>query len=330
MADALHHSCHLKAWYSLYQEDTTFGAKHDFFQQELTGKNTYINPPFNTFEGNQNLIEKVIAKVSDSLRSNLPTRVILLIPIFEGEIGHLYETQARNSRFLEIATFPKGSFSFVAPQHYHIHNDFRPGFFAGKGGLYLCANKASLQTDPIDWEAMTRAFMAWSQENTKFPPTLNDITSQKFAQRLICSPSARCFNTQVNIIFKPSNNFFHYYDFALLPENEAETIKPYVPNPEHLELLSKINLHDRLAGTLGILPNHLIQLLRLTNPEDSTKIIHDLRFTTFWSTYRIWNKRQALYRTYWNILPECCKSRATRRSLILQEKNENAEKTHLH
>ena len=114
----------------------------------------------------------------------------------------------------------------------------------------------------------------------------------------------------ISSIAKKSNNFFHYYDFALLPENEAETIKPYVPNPDHLELLSKINLHDRLAGTLGILPNHLIQLLRLTNPEDSTKIIHDLRFTTFWSTYRIWSKRQALYRTYWNILPECCKSQA--------------------
>src|SRR5271154_1322080 len=58
-------------------------------------------------------------------------------------------------------------------------------------------------------------------------------------------------------------------------------MKTYVPNPDHLELLSKLNQHDRLAGTLGILPNHLIQLLRLTNPEDSAKIIHDLRFTTF-------------------------------------------------
>ena len=107
----------------------------------------------------------------------------------------------------------------------------------------------------------------------QFLPTLNDITSQKFAQRVIPSHSARCFNTQTDIIFKPSNNFFHYYDFALLPENEAQTMKPYVPNPDHLELLTKINQHDRLAGTLGILPNHLIQLLRITNPEDSTNIM---------------------------------------------------------
>ena len=107
-------------------------------------------------------------------------------------------------------------------------------------------------------------------------------------------------------------------------------MKTYVPNPDHLELLSKLNQHDRLAGTLGILPNHLIQLLRLTNPEDSTKIIHDLRFTTFWLIYRIWSKRQALYRTYWNILPECSKSQAKKRKFILQEKNENKETKHLH
>ena len=56
MADALHHSCHLKEWYSLYQEDKSFGAKHDSFQQELAilSKKT------------PNLIEKVSKNVSDS------------------------------------------------------------------------------------------------------------------------------------------------------------------------------------------------------------------------------------------------------------------------
>src|SRR3569623_218616 len=35
-------------WNSKYQEDQAFGgAKHDFFKQDLSGKNTYINPPFN-------------------------------------------------------------------------------------------------------------------------------------------------------------------------------------------------------------------------------------------------------------------------------------------
>ena len=106
MGDALHHSRHLQEWYSKYQEDQVFGAKHDFFKQDLSGKNTYINPPFNTFKDGKNLIEQVITKIADSLRSNLPTRVVL-IPIFEGDIGKLDENQAHNKRFLEIGTFPQ-------------------------------------------------------------------------------------------------------------------------------------------------------------------------------------------------------------------------------
>ena len=219
MGDVLHHSCHLKEWYSKYQEDQVFGAKHDFFKQNLSGKNIYVNPPFNTFDDKQNLIEKVISKIADSLRSNLPTRVVLLIPIFEGKTGQLYETQARNSRFLEIATFPKGSFSFVAPEHYHIHNNFQPGHFVQKIGLFLCANKASLQVDSIDWAAL---------------PVFNDLTSKKFEQRILPSHTSRCFNTRENLAFRPSNNFFHYYDFTFPPENETNTMKTYVRNPKDL------------------------------------------------------------------------------------------------
>ena len=104
----------------------------------------------------------------------------------------------------------------------------------------------------------------------------------------------------------------------------------YVPNPDHLKLLSKINQQDRLAGTLGILPNHLIQLLRLTNPEDSAKIIYDLRFTTFWSTYRYGvSAKHYIERigiSYLNV----ANLKPNQRKLILQEKNENEEKKHSH
>ena len=211
----------------------------------------------------------------DSLRSTLPTRVVLLIPIFEGRIGHLYETQAKKSRFLEIATFPKGSFSFVAPEHYHIHNNFQPGFFTEKVGLYLCANKASLQVDPIDWHAMVHDLKSWSRENTKSPVNICNISCQKFAQRIVPTHSYRSFTTNT-MEFPLSSNFYHYYDYSFPLENETESMKSYVRDASHLELLSRINLHDRLAGILGILPNHLIRLIRLTNSNETNKIVNDL------------------------------------------------------
>ena len=154
-------------------------AQHDFFKQDLRGKNIFINPPFNAFENKQNLIEKLISKICDSLRSDLPTRVILLIPIFEGKIGQLCETQAKNSRFLEIATFPKNSFSFVAPEHYYIHNNFQPGHFAQKIALYLCANKASLQIDPINWTALTHDITHWSHAHKKISTCIQRYHNQK-------------------------------------------------------------------------------------------------------------------------------------------------------
>ena len=51
-------------------------------------------------------------------------------------------------------------------------------------------------------------------------------------------------------------------------------MKSYVNDAKHLELLTRINQHDRLAGALGILPNHLIQLLRLTNRKELSQIVH--------------------------------------------------------
>ena len=62
-------------------------------------------------------------------------------------------------------------------------------------------------------------------------------------------------------------------------------MKARVPNPRHLALLARINQHDRSAGTLGILPNHLIQLIRLTDKDNLDRILNELRFTTFWATY---------------------------------------------
>src|SRR5271169_4548609 len=100
-------------------------------------------------------------------------------------------------------------------------------------------------------------------------------------------------------------------------------MKTYVPNPDHLELLSKLNQHDRLAGTLGILPNHLIQLLRLTNPEDSP-----LRPFGQPIEYGV-NARHFIERigiSYLNV----ANLKPKQRKLILQEKNENEEKKHSH
>ena len=110
MSDSLHHSTLFGTWISAYKSDTSFGALYDVFAQSLSGKNTYINPPFNNLGTQENAISRIIDKVANDLKTEKPTRAVLLIPIFEGKDGHRYETQARKAKFLEIGTFPEEAF----------------------------------------------------------------------------------------------------------------------------------------------------------------------------------------------------------------------------
>ena len=151
MSDSLHHSTLFGTWISAYKSDKSFGALFDVFSQSLSGRNTYINPPFNNLGTQENAISRIIKKIADDLKADKPTRAVLLIPIFEGMDGHRYETQARKAKFLEIGTFPAGSFCFVAPEAFSIGDDFTPGPFQGKVGLYLAVNKFSSKIDPIFW-----------------------------------------------------------------------------------------------------------------------------------------------------------------------------------
>ena len=124
---------------------------------------THILITFNNLSTNENAISRIIRKIANDIKTDEPTRTVLLIPIFEGMDGHRYETQARKAKFLEIASFPAESFCFVAPEAFSIGDEYTPGPFKGKVGLYLAANKSSLKIDPIDWDTLTEDIKQWSQ-----------------------------------------------------------------------------------------------------------------------------------------------------------------------
>src|SRR3978361_2306569 len=108
MSDSLHHSALFGTWISAYKSDKSFGALFDVFTQPLSGRNTYIKPPFNNLGTQENAISRIIEKIAADLKANKPTREVLLIPIFEGMDGH--ETQARKAKFLEIGPSPREAF----------------------------------------------------------------------------------------------------------------------------------------------------------------------------------------------------------------------------
>src|SRR5271170_2212255 len=129
--------------------------------------------------------------------------------------------------------------------------------------FHTCANKASLQVDPIDWYGLTQDLLHWSQDNTKHSPIFSNLTRQKFEQRITPSHKGRNFNRHDNVTLKPSINFFHYYGHNFPLENEIKSMKSFVSNRRHLAT-RKIKSTQQNRRSFRNITNHLTQLLRLT------------------------------------------------------------------
>jgi len=304
ISDALHHSPHLRKWYSPYQSDKCFGANYNLMAHPLEGENIFIN----AIAIPEDFIGKTVDHVLSSLRTDKPTRAVLLLPMTP-QIQHILEPKKKGSKVLEIATFLAGSFPLIAPDQFLINPLIEPKRFTGSVGLFLAANRASLKIDPIDWEQAIEEIIEWSKLN-KTRVQVCESTLLKFQQRIIPTYAPRAYSEDNCTQYTMSSNFFHFYDFTVTPENEANHFRKIVQDPSHLRLISRMNQHNRLAGCLGILPNQFIGLIQDTNPKDGDAILEDLRFTTFWATYSIWKKRQKLARIYWNdVIPDTWKIR---------------------
>jgi len=113
---------------------TVFGAKWNFFQQKLSGRNIFVNPPFEVRANGKNLILKIIQKISDDLLSQKPTRALLLLPLLDGKESQITET-ATKAKFLEICTIPENKFPFDVPTTFREIS--KPIHFPGKVALTL-------------------------------------------------------------------------------------------------------------------------------------------------------------------------------------------------
>jgi hypothetical protein len=76
-------------------------------------------------------------------------------------------------------------------------------------------------------------------------------------------------------------------------------MRRYIRNDLHLNLLAEINRHDRLGGSIGILPNSLMKFVKTTRYQHREAIFQELKMTVFWSGYQLWKERIRLKRVYW-------------------------------
>lgn len=165
MADSLHHNPCFRRWCSEFPQDCWFGSEHDFFKAELEGENTFVNPPFNDTPGEPNILMKVIDRCLKVILSPLPTRIVLLLPIFEGDNGDRFLRRIMASdKATIVANFPARNFFFDPPDSYYLHTKSRLTFGHGVSLVLLCS-KNSLVVDPIDWNLWKRSINDWANSN---------------------------------------------------------------------------------------------------------------------------------------------------------------------
>ena len=270
---------------------TVFGAKWNFFQQKLSGRNIFVNPPFEVRANGKNLILKIIQKISDDLLSQKPTRALLLLPLLDGKESQITET-ATKAKFLEICTIPENKFPFDIPTTFREIS--KPIHFPGKVALYLAVNRASLKFDSIDWERFTRDLQEWCLTFCNHPGLFCEPTRKKFGERRVPSYDPRIPTITKRKETSPSS-IYQYYDFRSIEIN----LQYHIKENRLRELISRMNKHDKLAGAIGILPHQLISLIKETHPNASDQITNELRYQTFWASYNLWRRRQHLQRTHW-------------------------------
>jgi len=146
-ADPLHLTDVLPRYASPWEEDRLFGAEHDVFKLDLSGTNTYINPPFSgkkAVNGKPtHVIEVLLRRWAAWCQGDVPTRAVFLIPEPDQPNGREFLGLAESLGGFCFLSFSKGSFGFLPTNAFASNSPVSPGPYSGKVHFVLFQNKAA-------------------------------------------------------------------------------------------------------------------------------------------------------------------------------------------
>ena len=160
--------------------------------------------------------------------------------------------------------------------------------------IVLALNKESMILDPIDWPALKKDIREWGE---RYCPDLviSDVCDALFKDRLPPSHSARVGYKPTP---EPCGAYHFFFPHLGRNKNEESHLIDSGISPEVATLIDRANRHDQTLSVLGILPNQLRKIMRLTDV-DAEKAWTDLSKTLFWQGYNIWCTRKHLMRRFW-------------------------------
>lgn len=281
MSDALHHNALFQRWCSEFEEDAWFGAEGDFFQANLRGENIIVNPPFNNTQREPNILMKVIDRCLELARSEKPTRILLILPAFNGDNGDRYVQKVMSSgKASVVARFGPKNFYFDPPDKYYLKTNSRLLFEHSVFILLLCSQR-SLVVDPIDWKGWKSRVTEWalSEElDIQFPcHPLDYFLPAKGETRAV-----RC-----ETMCDPN--------LALMPWLNRQTTKLEINWPRDWDGQKRraaIQLYKLpwAAGAAGVFPD-TVRLLHTPDVIGGQQWLSRFSLSMLWSSFSLWKTR---------------------------------------
>lgn len=279
MADALHRNPLFPRWCSEFQGDCHFGADHDFFQTPLEGNNVFINPPFNNSEGDLHVISRVIKHCIKLTQSSKPTRVVMVVPVFNGQNGERFlEELLASKRASVLAFFQPRDFFFTPPDAYYLRDNKILRFPHAMSLILLCS-RSSLVSDPVDWQLWERSLRGWA-EKYRCGVQLPANPLIYFLQPKVTARSVSVPTTASELI-------------RLMPSLEGRTVKyPLsLTNSGLRRGLEELRCLGGLRLAAGIFPKSTLSMFP---SEVREKTALSWRRSALWCSFKTWNLRKSL------------------------------------
>ena len=290
------HTQQLFDWCSDTKEDIMFGSLGNSEDFSLEGRNSL----FVRRSSSEDEL-KYFTVIKDSLTSTSPTRCLLIGPT------SAFSSISNRQEVLELVRV-SSNFPFLISTGFQ---EIRTAISNFSVSLVLALNRESCLIDPIDWNAFKKEFSNWAtKHHLNF--VIVEHSDLRFRERAlpIHDPRSRQLTKS-----KPTNVYSLFSSTSTKSEHLEEMLSKGVPH--HLiQLISKINKHQPLLSSLGILPNQLRVILKDITPyfDDA---FEDISSTLLWYGYQIWKTRKKLMSKFWKeIAPEDWKPFSNKRVKI--------------
>lgn len=284
MADGLHHRSIFQKWCSEFVDDAVFGARHDFFNTDLRGENFFVNPPFNSVQGHD-IMSRVIDRCLLMVKTQLPTRCVLVVPVFQGSGGDRFLRKVLQSQSaIVLMYFPANTFTFDPPDTYCLEKP-RAAVFYHEVAIVLLCSPTSLVFDSLDWIKCSQKLVQWARGrgiSATVPTTGSPLAlflQSRILPRSVYQP----------VTYAPLLAYLPWMEPGRLDKYPLSSFSDTEGRQRRAcEKLMKLN---SVVAAAGIFPSEVQGIFADKTPDEKMAIMKKWSLASFWSTFKIWKRR---------------------------------------